>query len=73
MQITNMAVANDVLMNKKFEEAFDFIKYVEKLYGDQLRLTKAFCNLSSPTQFLSRTASNSYLRLKTVVAPGPPY
>ena len=48
--ITNMAAANDVLMNKRFEEAFDFIKYVFKVgkhYDDQMRLIKAFCNRSN--------------------------
>ena len=50
MQITNMAANNDVLMNKIFEEAFDLIKYVfkvEKLYDDQTKLIKAFCNGSN--------------------------
>ena len=50
MQITNMAANNDVLMNKRFEEAFDLIKYVfkvEKLYDDQTKLIKAFCNGSN--------------------------
>ena len=45
-----MAAANDVLMNKRFEEAFDFIKYVFKVgkhYDDQMRLIKAFCNRSN--------------------------
>ncbi len=50
MQITNMEAANDVHMIKTFEEAFDFIKYVfkvKKLYGNQMRLIKAFCNGSN--------------------------
>jgi superfamily II DNA helicase RecQ len=50
MQITNMAANNDVLMNKRFEEAFDLIKYVfkvEKLYDDQTKLIIAFCNGSN--------------------------
>ena len=50
MQITNLAANNDVLMNKRFEEAFDIIKYVfkvEKLYDDQTKLIKAFCNGSN--------------------------
>jgi superfamily II DNA helicase RecQ len=37
-------------MNKRFEEAFDLIKYVfkvEKLYDDQTKLIKAFCNGSN--------------------------
>ena len=45
-----MAANNDVLMNKRFEEAFDLIKYVfkvEKLYDDQTKLIKAFCNGSN--------------------------
>ena len=45
-----MEAANDVHMNKTFEEAFDFIKYVfkvQKLYGNQMRLIKAFCNGSN--------------------------
>ena len=50
MQITNMAASNGILMNKRFEEAFDFIKHVfkvNKLYDDQARLIKAFCNGSN--------------------------
>jgi superfamily II DNA helicase RecQ len=45
-----MAANNDVLTNKRFEEAFDLIKYVfkvEKLYDDQTKLIKAFCNGSN--------------------------
>ena len=45
-----MAANNDVLMNKRFEEAFDLIKYVfkvEKLYDDQTKLIKALCNGSN--------------------------
>ncbi len=35
---------------KRFEEAFDFIKHVfkvKKLYDDQMRLMKASCNIRS--------------------------
>ncbi len=38
--------SHDVVMNKRFEEAFDFIKHVfkvKKLYDDQTRLIEAFC------------------------------
>ena len=48
--INNMAAAYDEVMNKRFEEAFDFIKHifkVEKLYDDQVKLIKAFCNGSN--------------------------
>ena len=45
-----MAAAYDEVMNKRFEEAFDFIMHifkVEKLYDDQVKLIKAFCNGSN--------------------------
>ena len=46
-----MAAANDVLTNKRVEEAFDFIRYhvskIEKLYNNQMRLIKALCNGSN--------------------------
>ncbi len=42
----NMAAeGSDELMNKRYEEAFGLIKYifnVDELYGDQIRLIKAF-------------------------------
>ncbi len=48
---TNMASRRQrMLVNKRFEVAFDFIKHVfkvKKLYDEQMRLIKAFCNGSN--------------------------
>ena len=45
MLIANMAAEAVELVNKRYEEAFDLIRYVFKvdhLYEDQIRLIKAF-------------------------------
>ena len=47
MPIPNMAAEAVELVNKRYEEAFDLIKYVfkvDQLYEDQIRLIKAFLN-----------------------------
>ena len=44
-----MATA-EMLMNKRYEEAFDLVKHVfqiDQLYDDQTSLIKAFCNGSN--------------------------
>ena len=43
----NMAAEGVEHMNKRYQEAFDLIKYVfkiDELYDDQMKLIKAFCN-----------------------------
>lgn len=48
MQTVNMANKECAhFMNKRYQEAFDFIKYVfnvDELYEDQMKLIKAFCS-----------------------------
>ena len=59
MPIPNMAAEAVELVNKRYEEAFDLIKYVFKvvqLYEDQIRLIKAFLDgknifFSAPTSY----------------------
>ena len=43
----NMAAEGVEHMNKRYQEAFDLIKYVfkiDELYNDRMKLIKAFCN-----------------------------